>query len=226
MKFVVYLRVSTDKQGKSGLGLEAQQSSVAEYAKASAGQVVAEYVEVESGKNASRPELAAALHEAKKQGATLLIAKLDRLARNVAFISSLLESGVDIVAVDMPSANKFMLHVMAAVAEQEAALISERTKAALAARKARGGLQGLALPQRRHEVAQVVAKATKARISQADRHAANVLPIIDTIKATGASLRDVANALNERGIKTVRGGTWYATTVANVLDRRERICPT
>ena len=224
MKFVVYLRVSTDKQGKSGLGLEAQQSSVAEYAKASAGQVVAEYVEVESGKNASRPELAAALHEAKKQGATLLIAKLDRLARNVAFISSLLESGVDIVAVDMPSANKFMLHVMAAVAEQEAALISERTKAALAARKARGGLQGLALPQRRRDVAQVVAKATSARISQADRHAANVLPIIDAIKSTGASLRDIAKALNERGIKTARGGIWYATTVANVLNRRERIC--
>jgi DNA invertase Pin-like site-specific DNA recombinase len=125
----------------------------------------------------------------------------------------------------MPEANKFMLHVMAAVAEQEAALISERTKAALAARKARGGLQGLALPERRDQVAQVVAKATKSRVEKADTHAANVLPIIDTIKSTGASLRDIAKALNERGIKTARGGTWYATTVANVLDRRKRVSP-
>ena len=225
MDYVVYLRVSTDKQGRSGLGLEAQQASVAEYAKASAGQIVAEYVEIESGKNADRPELAKALHEAKKQGATLLIAKLDRLARNVAFIATLLDSGVEIVAVDMPQANKFMLHVMAAVAEQEAALISERTKAALAARKAKGGLQGLALPERRDQVAQVVAKATKSRVEKADTHAANVLPIIDTIKSTGASLRDIAKALNERGIKTARGGTWYATTVANVLDRRKRVSP-
>ena len=223
MKYVVYLRVSTDKQGESGLGLEAQRSAVTSYA--SAGKIICEYVEVESGKNSDRPELAKALREAKKQGATLLIAKLDRLARNVSFIAALLDSGVDIIAADMPAANKFILHVLAAVAEQEALMISERTKAALAARKARGELHGWAMPERQHEVEGAVRGATAARVAKADRHAQNVLPIIDAIQATGASLRQIAHALNERGIKTARGREWYATTVANVLARRERVSP-
>lgn len=132
MKFVTYLRVSTERQGQSGLGLEAQRAAVAAHV-FGRGEVVAEYVEVESGKVAVRPELEKALAEAKREGAILLIAKLDRLSRNVAFIANLLESGVEVAAADMPEANRFVLHIMAAVAEQEGRAISERTKAALAA---------------------------------------------------------------------------------------------
>ena len=135
--FVAYFRVSTEKQGKSGLGLDAQKKSVAQFV-SDADQLLESYTEVESGKKQDRPKLRMALATAKTHGATLLIAKLDRLARNVAFIANLLESGVDVVAADMPEANKFMLHVMAAVAEQEATAISERTKAALQATKVRG----------------------------------------------------------------------------------------
>ena len=223
MKYVSYLRVSTKRQGESGLGLEAQRSAVA--ACASTGQIISEYVEVESGKNSDRPELAKALREAKKQKAALLIARLDRLARDSVFIGTTIKSGVDIVAADMPAANKFILHILAAVAEQEADLISERTKAALAARKARGELHGWAMPERQHEVKSAVKGATAARIAKADRRAQNVLPIIDAIQATGASLRQIAHALNERGIKTARGREWYATTVSNLLARRERVLP-
>ena len=137
MQFVTYLRVSTERWGQSGLGLEAQRAAVAAHV-LGRGEVAAEFVEVESGKRADRPELVRALAEAKRAGAVLLIAKLDRLARNVAFIANLLESGVEVTAADMPEANRFVLHVMAAVAEQEGRAISERTKAALAAAKARG----------------------------------------------------------------------------------------
>lgn len=147
MKFVTYLRVSTERQGQSGLGLEAQRAAVAAHV-LGRGEVVAEFVEVESGKRADRPELARALAEAKRAGAVLLIAKLDRLARNVAFIANLLESGVEVTAADMPEANRFVLHIMAAVAEQEGRAISERTKAALAAAKARGVKLGWSIPER------------------------------------------------------------------------------
>ena len=145
MRYVVYLRVSTQRQGASGLGLEAQRAAVAAFVAQRGGQVLAERVEVESGKRADRPQLAEALAEAKRAGAVLLIAKLDRLARNVAFIAGLLEAGVEVQACDMPEANRFLLHVMAAVAEHEAAAISARTKAALAAAKARGVKLGCCL---------------------------------------------------------------------------------
>lgn len=135
MLFVTYLRVSTDRQGKSGLGLEAQRAAVLDHV-AGKGEIAAEYVEIESGKRNERPQLARAMAEAKRIGAVLLIAKLDRLARNVAFIANLLEAGVEIAAADMPEANRFLLHVMAAVAEHEAQAISDRTRAALAAAKA------------------------------------------------------------------------------------------
>ena len=137
MKFVTYLRVSTGRQAESGLGVEAQRRAVVEYV-AGRGQVLAEYTETESGKRNDRPALRDALAEAKAHGATLLIAKLDRLARNVAFIANLLESDVEVAAADMPEANRFVLHIMAAVAEQEGRAISDRTKAALAAAKAPG----------------------------------------------------------------------------------------
>ncbi len=137
-KFIAYLRVSTDKQGHSGLGIEAQRKAVNDYLDGGHWQLLAEHVEIESGKRSDRPQLAAALAHAKATGATIVIAKLDRLARNVAFISNLMESGVEFVAADMPMANRLTVHVLAAVAEHEQKMISQRTKAALAAAKARG----------------------------------------------------------------------------------------
>jgi DNA invertase Pin-like site-specific DNA recombinase len=218
MKFVTYLRVSTERQGQSGLGLEAQRAAVAGHV-LGRGEVVAEFVEVESGKRADRPELARALAEAKRAGAVLLIAKLDRLARNVAFIANLLESGVEVTAADMPEANRFMLHVMAAVAEQEGRAISERTKAALAAAKARGAKLGWSNPERASEQRQAAKKGAAVNRAKADELAANVQPIVKELQGEGMSLRRIAATLNERGIKTARGGVWAAATVRNILAR-------
>ena len=218
MKFVAYLRVSTDRQGKSGLGLEAQRKAVADHV-ADKGEIAAEYVEIESGKKNARPQLARALAEAKRIGAVLLIAKLDRLARNVAFIANLLEAGVEIAAADMPEANRFLLHVMAAVAEHEAQAISDRTRAALAAAKARGVALGWSIPERAGEQRRAAHKGAERNAMKADQHAANILPVIRQIVARGVSLRQIADELNMRGIKTARGGMWYATTVRNVMAR-------
>lgn len=220
MLFITYLRVSTDRQGKSGLGLEAQRKAVLDYV-AGKGEIAAEFVEVESGKRDDRPQLARALVEAKRLGAVLLIAKLDRLARNVAFIANLLESGADIAAADMPEANRFLLHVMAAVAEHEAQAISDRTRAALAAASARGVKLGWSMPERAAEQLAASRKGAAKNTAKADQHAANVLPIIQQIEAGGASLRQMAAVLNERGIKTARGGLWYAATVNNILARQQ-----
>jgi DNA invertase Pin-like site-specific DNA recombinase len=222
MNFVVYLRVSTDRQGKSGLGLEAQRKAVLDHV-AGKGEIAAEYVEIESGKKNDRPQLARALAEAKRIGAVLLIAKLDRLARNVAFIANLLEAGVEIAAADMPEANRFLLHVMAAVAEHEARMISDRTRAALAAAKARGAALGWAMPERHDEQRQASYKGAAKNAQKAVRHADNVLPVIRQIAAGGTSLRRIADELNTRGIKTARGGLWYAGTVRNVMVRQNEI---
>jgi DNA invertase Pin-like site-specific DNA recombinase len=219
MKFVTYLRVSTERQGQSGLGLEAQRAAVAAHV-LGRGEVVAEFVEVESGKRSDRPELARALSEAKRAGAVLLIAKLDRLARNVAFIANLLESGVEVTAADMPEANRFLLHVMAAVAEHEAQAISDRTKAALAAAKARGVKLGWSIPERVFEQRQAAKKGAAVNKARALTHAENVLPVIEQIRAGGASLRQIAAELNARGITTARGGKWYATTVRNIITAK------
>jgi len=170
-----------------------------------------------SGKRADRPELARALAEAKRAGAVLLIAKLDRLARNVAFIANLLESGVEVTAADMPEANRFVLHLIAAVAEQEGRAISERTKAALAAAKARGVKLGWSIPERASEQRQAARKGAAVNKARARAHAENVLPVVEKIRAGGASLRQVAAELNARGIKTARGGKWHATTVRNAV---------
>lgn len=222
MLFVTYLRVSTDRQGKSGLGLEAQRAAVLDHV-AGKGEIAAEYVEIESGKRNERPQLAQAMAEAKRIGAVLLIAKLDRLARNVAFIANLLESGVEIAAADMPEANRFLLHVMAAVAEHEAQAISDRTRAALAAAKVRGVKLGWSMPERKDEQRQASRKGAAKNAQKADQHAANVLPIIRQIAAGGASLRQIADELNARGIKTARGGLWYAATVRNIMARQNEI---
>ena len=216
MKYVTYLRVSTERQGQSGLGLEAQRAAVAAHV-LDRGKVVTEFVEVESGNRADRPELARALAEAKRVGAVLLIAKLDRLARNVAFIANLLESGIEVAAADMPEANRFVLHIMAAVAEQEGRAISERTKAALAAAKARGIKLGWSIPERAFEQRQAAKKGAAVNKAQALAHAENVFPMIEQIRAGGASLRQIAAELNGRGIKTARGGKWHATTVRNII---------
>jgi DNA invertase Pin-like site-specific DNA recombinase len=223
LKFVTYLRVSTERQGQSGLGLEAQRVAVAAHV-LSRGDVVAEFVEVESGKRSDRPELARALAEAKRAGAVLLIAKLDRLARNVAFIANLLESGVEVTAADMPEANRFLLHVMAAVAEHEAQAISDRTKAALAAAKTRGVKLGWANPERASEQSQAAKKGAAVNKARALAHAANVLPVVEQIRAGRASLRQIAAELNARGVKTARGGRWYPTTVKNILLMAKGAC--
>lgn len=219
IQYIAYVRVSTDKQGQSGLGLEAQQEAVKRHV-AQKGYIVQEYLEVESGTLETRPQLQAALVHAKRLGAVLLIAKLDRLARNVHFISGLLRSGVEVEAADMPQANRFMLHVMAAVAEHESEAISARTKAALAAAKARGVKLGWAIPSRRAEQRRASYKGGLSTARRADRHALNVLPIIKEISAhEELSLRAIAAQLNARGVATDRGGKWYAGTVRAMLKR-------
>ncbi|ULB12588.1 recombinase family protein (plasmid) [Cereibacter azotoformans] len=218
MKFVTYLRVSTERQGQSGLGLEAQRAAAAAHV-AARGEVVAEFIEIESGKRSDRPELAKALAVAKRAGAVLLIAKLDRLARNVAFIANLLESGVEVTAADMPEASRFVLHIMAAVAEQEGRAISERTRAALAAARARGVKLGWAMPERKDEQRRASTSGALQNFLKADRHAASVLHFVRQHAGQGASLRQIASDLNAQGVRTARGGAWHAGTVRNILAR-------
>src|SRR6202162_6367498 len=213
-KFVSYLRVSTARQDARGLGLEAQRAAVAGYLNGGDWTLVQEVLEVESGKRNDRPSLALALRFCRKHRAALVIAKLDRLARNVAFISNLMESGVEFVAVDMPQANRFVVHILAAVAEQEAEAISKRTKAALAAAKARGTqLGGRRVSAERW--AEIRLAAGVVRGAQADKRSATLLlPVIRELQAAGAtSLRQIATGLNERNITTPRGGEWSAVQV-------------
>lgn len=215
-RFVSYLRVSTTQQGASGLGLEAQRASVAAHLNGGRWDLLQEVVEVESGKRSDRPKLAEALRLCRQKKATLIIAKLDRLARNVHFISGLMESGVEFVAVDMPQANKFTVHIMAAVAENEAEAISARTKAALAASaKKLGGRRVTA-----ERFAEIREQGRDARKHTADTFAAQLMRSIREIRADGAeSLREIAAELNSRGIDTPRGGEWSAVQVKRVLDR-------
>jgi DNA invertase Pin-like site-specific DNA recombinase len=218
-KFVAYYRVSTQRQGRSGLELDAQRKAVADHLKGGDWRIVAEFTEVESGKRSDRPKLAEALKACRVLGATLIIAKLDRLARNVHFVSGLMESGVEFTAVDFPQANRLTVHILAAVAEHEAKLISERTKAALAAAKARGvrlgGDRGARL------TAEARKAGCKAVAARADARAADLDPIVRDLQAAGArSLRAIAAGLNERGLKTPRGaGRWQAGTVHQLLAR-------
>lgn len=218
-RFISYLRVSTAQQGASGLGLEAQRAAVTGYLNGGRWALVQEVVEVESGKRNDRPALAQALRLCKKHRATLVIAKLDRLARNVAFIANLMESGVEFVAVDMPQANKFTVHIMAAVAEQEAEAISKRTKAALAAAKARGKvLGGRRVSEARFS--EIREAGLQAHIEKARKLRAEILPAIERVKAAGASsLRQIAAGLNALEIPTPRGaGEWSAVQVQRILN--------
>lgn len=222
-KFISYLRVSTDRQGKSGLGLEAQRQSIENYLNGGNWQLLKELVEVESGKKNDRPQLIAALDACQSTGATLLIAKLDRLARNVAFISNLMESGVEFVACDFPQANRLTIHILAAVAEHEREMISKRTKEALAAAKARGVKLGN--PENFTDQAAQLGRTIgmEKRITKADEFVRKRYPYIHQLREAGLSLRGVALRLNEEGVLTARGltGRWTATAVLNLMLRAE-----
>ncbi len=211
MKAISYIRVSTQKQGKSGLGLEAQVAAIDAYTGQNGLEIVATYREIESGKVNDRPQLAKALAHAKKAKAALVVAKLDRLARNVAFVSQVMDSGVEFVACDNPFATRLTLHILAAVAEHEAAMIAARTKAALAAAKARGVRLGS-----RDKERLVTARARKAEI--ANSRAKNIAAVISDIERAGIkTLAGIAEALSARGIKTPRGNeSWAPTQVARI----------
>jgi DNA invertase Pin-like site-specific DNA recombinase len=218
---VSYIRVSTDKQGKSGLGIEAQREAVARFIAAEGCEALGEYVEIETGKGADaidrRPQLAAALAQARKAKAAVVVAKLDRLSRDVHFISGLMtQQRVTFIVAELGiDPDPFMLHMYAALAEKERALISERTRAALAQKKAQGVVLG-----NRTNLADASAKGVDANRAAADAFAANVLPIVRQIEASGVKgHRAIAAALNARGVRTARGGQWHATTVRNLLVR-------
>ena len=219
---IAYYRVSTQRQGKSGLGLDAQRAAVQRFAAAESYELVHEFVEVETGKGSDaldrRPQLAAALRTARKLKAPIVIAKLDRLSRDVAFISGLMAQKVPFIVTELGSdVDPFMLHIYAALAEKERALISTRTKAALAAKKAQGVKLGNPNAERRAAGSAAGAAAGRAN---ADAFAANVLPIVQQLQATGLTrLADIADALNTRGVRTARGGQWHASSVRNVLLR-------
>jgi DNA invertase Pin-like site-specific DNA recombinase len=215
-----YLRVSTGRQGRSGLGLEAQRAAIEHFASTEGFELLKVFTEVETGSGADaldrRPQLAMALEEARRRRCAVVVAKLDRLSRDVAFISGLMSQRVRFIVSELgEDADSFVLHLFAALAERERALISARTKDALARAKARGvKLGGPNLAEAR----EVAMKAVKAL---ADRNAANVLPIIREVQKAGAvSLHQIADALNKRGVSTPRGARWHAKSVSNVLRRR------
>lgn len=212
---VGYFRVSTDSQGQSGLGLEAQQETVRRYVASVGGSLIGEHIEVESGKRANRPILAAAIAECRRKRAVLVIAKLDRLSRSVAFTSALMESDIDFKACDMPEANKFVLHLMAAFAEWEREQISTRTKAALAAAKARGVVLG------RHG-----RKLADQQMADATSFAEGLRPQVEELLRCGCvRLQDVANGLNRAGIVTREGKIWGPAAVQRVFHRLQLRTP-
>ena len=225
MKVVTYFRVSTSAQGRSGLGIEAQRAAVAQYCGGRGGDILGEFTEIESGKLDARPELIKALHLAKVTGATLVVAKLDRLSRNVAFLAALQESSARFVAADMPEASELTIHIMAAVAQAERKATSRRTKEALAAARARGTKLG------NPNGAAALVRAEKGNTASltaikdgAERFATDLEPIVTDIMVAGhISLRSVARELNRRGIVTRRGGAWHAATVRDLFSRQRAL---
>lgn len=235
MRTISYYRVSTAKQGKSGLGLEAQRAAVAAFCATRGCEELREYVEVESGKRDDRPQLAAALHDAKVSGATLVIAKLDRLSRSLAFLATLQDAGTKFVAADMPEANEFTLHIMAAMAQAERKAISKRTKEALAQAKVKAAAEGqgykagdkskpwkngakLGNPMGAAAFGGKRGNPAEAIKAKAAAFAKDRLPIIEAIKAEGhTSLRAIAAEMNRRGIVTARGGKWGPQSVSDVM---------
>ncbi len=215
---VAYYRVSTSGQGRSGLGLEAQRQAVARFAEAEGVAIVAEFTEVETGKGSDaierRPQLAAALAEARRLKGAVVVAKLDRLSRDVAFVAGLMAQRVPFIVAELgAAADPFMLHLYAALAEKERHMIAARTKAALAAAKAKGTQLG------NPRLAEVRGKGSATNKAEADAFAARILPVIRPLQAEGASLRKIAAALNAKGIATARGGEWAAEQVRAILSR-------
>ena len=218
MRYVAYYRVSTQKQGKSGLGLEAQRKMVADYVTGNSGELVAEYTEIESGKLDNRPELMAAMKHADLVGVKLLVGKLDRLSRDLHFITSLQKSKVDFAVCDLPGCDSFTIHLYGALAQKERELISARTKAGLSAATARGvklGTNNLP-PEMVNEASAMGVAVIK---HNADSFAAKVLPVITALHEQGKSLRNIAAELDRLGVQTARGKSWTPTSVKNVLDR-------
>jgi DNA invertase Pin-like site-specific DNA recombinase len=221
-RWIAYYRVSTARQGRSGLGLDAQRQAVTDFLNGGSWKLVGEYTEVESGKNSDRPQLAEALKACRVHRATLVIAKLDRLSRDAHFLLGLQNAGVKFVAADMPEANEMIVGIMAVVAQAERKMISRRTKEALAAAKARGvklgGFRG------RAGTAEDCAKATAARQAKAAAQAADLMPTINDVRAEllaggeKTTLRAIAKKLNERDVKAPRGGEWSAVQVSRVLS--------
>ena len=224
-KVVIYTRVSTQRQGRSGLGLEAQERTIAEYVERTGSKVVGSFKEVQSGKSAdNRPQLQEALALCRLTGAKLLAAKLDRIGRSASFLLSLRDSGVDFIIADMPSANRFTVGIMACLAEYERQLISERTKAALKSAKDRGVVLGnpngaAAFGDKRGQGAQ------EARTAKADDYAQKVAKHLLPLRAEGLPMAKIADRLNDMGIPTPRGGAagWKASTVKRALDRLEAV---
>src|SRR5215212_4761319 len=218
--FVAYYRVSTERQGKSGLGLEAQRKAVADFLNGGNWRLVAEFTEVESGKHSDRPALAKAFQACRLRRAKLVIAKLDRLSRDAHFLLGLEKAGVDFVAADMPTANRLTVGIMAMVADEERRLISKRTKEALAAAKARGiklgGDRGVIISVQARKVSR------RARREASEARATDLTPVIAELQAAGVtSLGGLARGLNERGIPTARGGAkWTPVQVSRVLRHR------
>ncbi|MCX6923485.1 MAG: recombinase family protein [Verrucomicrobia bacterium] len=213
-KFVAYYRVSTTKQGINGLGMDAQRNAVMNYLNGGNWKLIAEFAEVETGKRNNREEMLKALDLCREEKATLVIAKLDRLARNAGFLLSLRDSGVDFVAVDMPNADRFTVGIMACLAEKEREMISQRTKDGLAAAKRRGTKLGNPHPQR------AAKRAVEVNVERADAYAQRLVPVIQEIKdAHVTSLREIARCLNARGYKTPNGKAFAAQSVKNLLDR-------
>jgi DNA invertase Pin-like site-specific DNA recombinase len=216
--FVAYYRVSTEHQARSGLGLEAQQHSVRTHLSAVRGQLVAEHIEVETGKRNDRPKLALALAACRIHGSTLIVAKLDRLSRNAAFLLALRDSEVDFIAADMPEANRLTVGVLAVVAEHEREAISARTRVALEAARRRGVRLGnpAHLSQSGRRLGTIA--SAKIRRVRAAQRAIDMAPIIAELRQAGAlSLRSMAHALNSRGIPASRGGLWSASQVQRLL---------
>lgn len=211
--YIAYYRVSTKRQGRSGLGLDAQKELVGRYV--NGGKLIASFTEIESGKKDSRPQLQAALEACQKKKATLLIAKLDRLSRDLHFISGLQKSGIQFVCCDMPDMDELTIHILASVAQHERKLISQRTRDALQAAKKRGVKLGSPQPLK------ALQKAYKAHSAKADSFAESIKPIIEELKAKAGvkTLQEIADALNLRGISTSRGGKWWPTSVKNLLNR-------
>jgi DNA invertase Pin-like site-specific DNA recombinase len=221
---VAYLRVSTQRQQRSGLGIEAQRATIARFAEAEGLMIIREFVETETGKGSDaldrRPQLAAALAAAKTAKCSVVVAKLDRLSRDVAFVSGLMAQRVPFIVAELGrDADPFMLHLFAALAEKERRLISERTKAALAAKKAAGARLG-----NPRNVTQAGELGRSMQTTAADAFVAGLVPMIQAIRGTGATtLEAMTQALNQRGIRSARGGRWYASSVANLLARAAKL---